>query len=176
MRWRYLAPAGVVALLIALLAIGLTLRPEEIPSPLIGKPAPAFALPNLLSPEAQVSDRDLGGEVVLVNVWASWCVTCREEHELLKQASASGLKIIGLDYKDERDEALRWLETLGNPYTLVAFDAEGKAGIDWGVYKVPESFIVDKRGIVRHKHLGAITPRDWQQRLLPLIRQLQAES
>ncbi len=176
MRWRYLVPAGVVALLVLLLAIGLTLRPEEIPSPLIGKPAPGFTLPNLLQPGASVSEQSLRGEVMLVNVWASWCVACREEHEVLKEAAAGGIKILGLDYKDESSEALRWLETLGNPYALVAFDAEGKAGIDWGVYKVPESFVVDKRGIVRYKHLGAITPRDWQQRLLPLIQQLQAES
>lgn len=176
MRWRYIVPVGVVASLILLLAIGLTLKPEEIPSPLIGKPAPRFALPNLLAPGQSVTENSLRGEVILVNVWASWCVACRDEHELLKQAAESGIKILGLDYKDEREDALRWLQTLGNPYAVIAFDADGKAGIDWGVYKVPESFVVDKRGVVRYKHLGAITPRDWQNQLLPLIQQLQAES
>ncbi len=176
MQWRYIAPAALVASLILLLAIGLTLKPEEIPSPLIGRPAPSFALPDLLRPEQSVTGNSLRGDVFLVNVWASWCVACRDEHELLKLAAESGIKILGLDYKDERADALRWLQTLGNPYALVAFDAEGKAGIDWGVYKVPESFVVDKRGVVRYKHLGAITPRDWQERLLPLIQQLRTES
>ncbi len=176
MQWRYALPAGLVALLILLLAVGLTLKPDAIPSPLIGKPAPRFALPNLQFPDQLVTDEGLRGEVYLLNVWASWCVTCREEHDVLKQATATGVKIFGLDYKDERQEALRWLETLGNPYTVVGFDQEGKVGIDWGVYKVPESFVVDKRGVVRYKHLGAITLQDWQDRILPLILQLRAES
>ncbi|MGH8035070.1 MAG: DsbE family thiol:disulfide interchange protein, partial [Lysobacterales bacterium] len=141
-----------------------------------GKPAPRFTLPNLLLPDQRVTETSLRGEVMLVNVWASWCVTCRDEHELLKQAAESGIKILGLNYKDERADALRWLQTLGNPYATIAFDFDGKTGIDWGVYKVPESFVVDKRGVVRYKHLGAITAKDWQGRLLPLIEQLRTES
>lgn len=173
---RDFLPIVVAVGLMTLLGLGLTLRPDAIPSPLIGKPAPLFSLPSLTQPGQLITEGSLKGQVTLVNVWASWCVTCREEHELLKQVAAGGVRIVGLNYKDERAEALRWLETLGNPYQAVAFDSEGRAGIDWGVYKVPESFIVDRQGRVRYKHLGAITADAWRKTLAPLIQQLETES
>lgn len=176
--WRagHFLPIAIALGLMVVLGMGLSLRPDEIPSPLIGKNAPAFSLPELTQPDRLVTESVWQGQVTLVNVWASWCVTCREEHEVLKQAAATGARILGLNYKDERAEALRWLEKLGNPYFAVAFDSEGRAGIDWGVYKVPESFIVDKQGRIRHKHLGAITVQDWRDTLAPLIARLESES
>lgn len=175
-RWRYLLPAGVALGLFVLLGVGLTLKPADLPSPLVGKPAPTFSLPDLLAPDRLVTEAVWNGQVTLVNVWASWCVSCREEHEVLKQAAAGGARILGLNYKDERADALRWLETLGNPYLAVPFDADGRVGIDWGVYKVPESFVLDRQGRVRYKQLGAVTQRDWQEKIAPLMRALESES
>lgn len=177
MRWRYLLPVAVVALLVGLLAIGLTLDPREVPSPLIGKPAPEFSLPSLADPERSVTTRDWRGAVSLVNVWASWCLACRDEHPLLlKLAEAGTVPIYGLNYKDEWDDARTWLARFGNPYRDSAFDAQGRAGLDWGVYGVPETFVLDKQGRIRHKHIGAISPKDLEQTLLPLIRELQQET
>ncbi|HXG29753.1 MAG TPA: DsbE family thiol:disulfide interchange protein [Nevskiales bacterium] len=176
MRWRYLLPLLIVALLFALLAVGLTLDPRRVPSPLIGKPAPAFTLPRLSDPQQTVSAIDWHGEVCLVNVWASWCASCRDEHPLLLElARQAEVPIYGLNYKDQWDEALAWLARFGNPYRDSVFDAEGRAGLDWGVYGVPETFVLDKQGRIRHKHIGAITHQDLEQTLLPLVRQLQQE-
>jgi cytochrome c biogenesis protein CcmG/thiol:disulfide interchange protein DsbE len=176
MRWRYLLPLAVVLLLVGLLAIGLTLDPREVPSPLIGKPAPAFTLPSLSDPQKTVSVSDWRGQVCIVNVWASWCASCRDEHPLLLQLSQRDLvPIYGLNYKDQWDEALGWLSRFGNPYRESAFDAEGRAGLDWGVYGVPETFVLDKQGHIRHKHIGAISADDLERELLPLIRDLQQE-
>jgi cytochrome c biogenesis protein CcmG/thiol:disulfide interchange protein DsbE len=176
MRWRYLLPLLIVALLFALLAVGLTLDPRNVPSPLIGKPAPAFTLPRLSDPQQTVSAADWRGEACLVNVWASWCASCRDEHPLLLELARQGeVPIYGLNYKDQWDEALAWLARFGNPYRDSAFDAQGRAGLDWGVYGVPETFVLDKQGRIRHKHIGAITRQDLEQTLLPLVRQLQQE-
>ncbi len=177
MRWGALVPLVFVALLIGLLAIGLSLDPREVPSPLIGKPAPDFVLPSLSAPETQISVSDLRGKVTLVNVWASWCVACREEHPLLMDlAGRNLLPIYGLNYKDERAEALAWLSRFGNPYTDSIYDAEGTAGLDWGVYGVPETFILDRHGRIRYKHIGAISASDLEHKLLPVIMELLGET
>lgn len=175
MRWRYLLPILLAAGLFAMFAVGLRLHPGDLPSPLIGKPAPAFTLPALLQPQQSVSQADWAGRVTLVNVWASWCITCKDEHAFLRKLAARGVYIIGIDYKDERAAALRWLETLGNPYAKVAFDGSGRVAIDWGVYKVPESYVLDKHGIIRYKQLGEITPAIWQQRIAPLMHKLEQQ-
>ena len=172
---RFMIPAGFIAL-IALLAMGLTLDPREVPSPLIDKPAPAFSLPRLHAPDQQIAQSDLRGQVWMLNVWASWCAACRQEHPLLVELAAKDLvPIIGLNYKDLRDDATRWLQTFGDPYTASAFDADGRVGIDWGVYGVPETFVVDKRGAIRFKQIGPVTQQVLDEKLLPLLRQLQSE-
>jgi len=173
---RFIIPLIVFIVLVVFLGIGLKLDPREVPSPFIGKPAPAFTLPQLAEPGKTFGDANLKGQVSLVNVWASWCVSCRQEHPLLIElAKENILPIYGLNYKDEREAGLGWLKRLGNPYTLSAFDADGRVGIEWGVYGVPETFVIDKRGVIRHKHTGPITPKAWQETLLPLIIQLQKE-
>ena len=173
---RYLLPLGVFLVLVGFLAVGLRLNPREVPSPLINKSAPPFELPSLKKPDESIGLADLKKEVSLFNVWASWCVSCRHEHPLLVELSRQQLlPIYGLNYKDQREDALRWLRTLGDPYTASAFDHDGRVGIDWGVYGVPETFVVDHNGVIRHKHTGPITKRAWQETILPLIRELQAE-
>jgi cytochrome c biogenesis protein CcmG/thiol:disulfide interchange protein DsbE len=171
---RYLIPLAVFAVMVIFLAIGLKLDPREVPSPFIGKPAPAFTLPQVADAGKTLSPADFKGQVALVNVWASWCVSCRQEHPVLLELARKNLvPIYGLNYKDEREGALAWLKQFGNPYTASAFDADGRVGIDWGVYGVPETFVIDRDGIVRHKQTGPITPEILENTLLPLIRQLQ---
>ncbi len=152
-------PLIIFAALASLLAIGLTLNPREVPSPLIGKPAPEFELPLLLQ-QGSFSNKDLIGQVTLVNVWASWCISCRQEHDTLKYLARNGARVIGLNYKDEPDDAKKWLARLGNPYQVVAADYNGSVGIDWGVYATPETFLIDKDGIIRHKVIGPLTDRE----------------
>jgi cytochrome c biogenesis protein CcmG/thiol:disulfide interchange protein DsbE len=172
---RFLLPLAVFAVLSAFLYAGLGLKPREVPSPLIGKPAPAFVLPRLDAPEQRVSVQDLQGKVWLLNVWASWCVACRVEHPLLVELAASGaVPIYGLNYKDKRDDALAWLGRHGNPYVASLADADGRVGIDFGVYGVPETFVIDKQGIIRHKHIGPVTPDDLRDTILPLVKKLNA--
>lgn len=130
--------------------------PREVPTPLIGKPAPAFDLPLLLQ-QGNITELDLKGEVTLVNVWASWCFACRQEHEVVKFLARQGIRVIGLNYKDENQDAISWLNKLGNPYQKIAVDLEGRSAIDWGVYGAPETFLVDERGIIRHKVIGPLT-------------------
>ena len=173
---RFLIPLAVFAVMVIFLAIGLTLDPREVPSPLIGKPAPAFHLPQVADEAQTLSPADFKGQVVLVNVWASWCVSCRQEHPVLLQLARQNLvPIYGLNYKDERAAAQGWLQQHGNPYAASAFDADGRTGIDWGVYGVPETFVIDKAGLIRHKHTGPVTPESLEQELLPLVRKLQGE-
>ncbi len=173
---KYGVPIGVFLILVAFLFIGLGLNPREVPSPLIGKPAPDFQLPSVTAPQEQVGLEDLSREVSLFNVWASWCVSCRQEHPLLVELSRQGVvPIYGLNYKDERGDAVRWLRSLGDPYRASAYDVDGRVGLDWGVYGVPETFVVDREGIIRHKHTGPVTPQVWEQELLPLIRRLRTE-
>ena len=174
--FKYLLPLVLFIVMAIFLAVGLKLNPKEIPSPLIGKPAPAFTLPTLENPSQPLSEHDLKGRVWLLNVWASWCVSCREEHPILVELSKRKLvTIIGLNYKDEAQAAGQWLQRFGNPYDSSVMDADGRVGIDYGVYGVPETFVVDKRGVIRHKHTGPVTPIDIEQTLLPLLQQLNAE-
>lgn len=171
---RYLLPLLVFVVLAVFLAIGLKRDPREVPSPLIGKPAPAFDLPQLASPEQRLSSKDLRGQVWLLNVWASWCLACREEQPLLVEAAQTNkLKLYGLNYKDKRDDALVWLKNFGNPYVQSVSDAEGLVGIDYGVYGVPETFVIDKQGVIRYKHIGPVTPEALRDTLLPLLAQLE---
>ncbi len=170
---KFLIPIGIFAVLGYLLYYGLRLDPRKIPSPLVNKPLPAFSLPSLDNPDKILTNADLRGRVVMVNVWASWCVACKEEHPvLLEVAARKHVAIVGLNYKDTRVDALNVLRGHGNPYDSVLVDASGRTGIDWGVYGVPESFIVDKQGIIRYKQIGPITPEVWDKTLWPLIRSL----
>ncbi len=174
--WRYLAPLGLFIVLVVFLSIGLKLDPREVPSPLIDKPAPAFTLPELHQPQQMVSPADFKGKVWLLNVWASWCVSCRAEHPVLNQmARTSQVPILGLNYKDGRDVAQQWLRQRGDPYTVSAFDEDGRAGIDWGVYGVPETFVIDKRGSIRYKHTGPIDQKVVNDKIMPLVRELEKE-
>jgi cytochrome c biogenesis protein CcmG/thiol:disulfide interchange protein DsbE len=169
---RYLTPLVLFLALAALLYKGLALNPREVPSPLIGKPAPEFTLPELKDTSRQLSQSDFLGKVSLLNVWATWCVSCRAEHPLLMQLARQGVTIYGLDYKDSREDAKRWLQRFGDPYVANAFDADGRVGIDWGVYGTPETFVIDQDGIIRHKHIGPLTEEAIQREILPLIQKL----
>jgi cytochrome c biogenesis protein CcmG/thiol:disulfide interchange protein DsbE len=167
---------GVFVALVALLAIGLRLNPREVPSPLIGKPAPAFELPLLYSPDKRFSEKDMLGKVWIMNVWASWCPPCLAEHPVVAQLSRAGLvPIVGLNYKDVRDDALPWLARNGNPYQLIAFDGDGRIGIDYGVYGVPETYVIDRKGVIRYKHIGPLTADVVRDKLEPLVKQLAAQ-
>jgi len=162
-----------MVLLGVLLWNGLSLDPRKIPSPLIGKSLPPFALATVADPARKVSRDELRGRVYLLNVWASWCVACRQEHPFLNElARNKTVSIIGLNYKDKREDALGWLGSLGNPYELSLADNDGRLGIDLGVYGVPETFIIDKQGVIRYKQIGPITPEAWDKKLLPLIKQI----
>ncbi len=168
---RRFMPLIVFAALVALLAIGLTLNPRLVPSPLIGKPAPTFDLPLLLQ-EGSFSNQDLIGHVTLVNVWASWCFACRQEHEVVKHLSRNGVRIIGLNYKDEPDDAKNWLDKLGNPYQNIAVDYDGRIAIDWGVYGAPETFLIDQQGIIRHKVIGPLSDKEKYDALMAVMNTL----
>ena len=172
---RYLVPLAIFIVLVAFLYRGLSLDPKRVPSPLVGKPMPEFSLPRLKDPTATLSNNDLMGKVSILNIWATWCVSCRAEHEVLLLLAKTGkVDIYGLNYKDERDKAQQWLAQLGDPYIANAFDADGRVGIDWGVYGAPETFIMDRRGIIRHKHIGPLTVDSLNNEILPLIAELQA--
>ena len=170
---RYLLPLIVFAVLVGFLAVGLKLDPREVPSPLIGKPAPAFSLADLREPGRKVATSDMKGKVWLLNVWASWCVACRIEHPLLVELAGSGaVPIYGLNYKDKREDALAWLSKHGDPYRVSLSDTQGLVGIDFGVYGVPETFVIDKTGTIRLKHIGPITPEVLRDTILPLVKKL----
>ncbi|CAG0956742.1 Thiol:disulfide interchange protein DsbE [Rhodocyclaceae bacterium] len=170
---KFLIPLALFAVLVGFLAVGLNRDPREVPSPLVGKPAPAFNLPQLAAPEKSFSPEQMKGQVWVFNVWASWCVSCRQEHPLLVEFARAGVApLIGLDYKDQREDGLRWLKQFGNPYDLSAFDADGRVGIDYGVYGVPETYIIDKQGVIRHKHIGPVTVEALEKTIIPLINEL----
>ncbi len=170
---KYIVPLVIFVALGLLLAYGLNLDPRRIPSPLIGKPLPPFSLTTVADPARKVSRDDLHGRVYLLSVWASWCVACRQEHPLLNELTRrKAVTIIGLNYKDKREDALRWLGALGNPYELSLGDQDGRLGIDLGVYGVPETFVIDKQGVIRYKHIGPMSPEVWEQKLAPLIKEL----
>lgn len=166
-------PLGIFLVLAVFLAVGLGLNPREVPSPLIDKAAPAFRLPQLQDPGKTLGTEDLKGKVWILNVWASWCVACLEEHPILLDFSKQNvLPIYGLNYKDKRQDALKWLDKHGNPYTLSIEDNDGNVGIDYGVYGVPETYVIDRNGIIRYKRIGPVTVQILQEKILPLVRQL----
>jgi cytochrome c biogenesis protein CcmG/thiol:disulfide interchange protein DsbE len=174
-RWQFLAPLALFAVLLGFLAVGLNLNPREVPSPLIGKPAPAFALARLDDPAQRITREDLKGQVWILNVWASWCVACRQEHPLLVDfAKRSPVPLYGLNYKDKRDDGLGWLQRFGNPYKASLYDIDGRVGIDFGVYGVPETFVIDKQGVIRFKQIGPVTPEVLRDQIEPLLKQLNA--
>ncbi|MCX7107700.1 MAG: DsbE family thiol:disulfide interchange protein [Methylococcales bacterium] len=174
---KYIIPLVLFIIMAVFLALGLNLKPSEIPSPFINKPAPEFSALNLNAPKEKLTPTDLKGQVWLFNVWASWCVSCRAEHPILNQlAQQNTVVIIGLNYKDKPVDAKNWLNTLGNPYNISIMDQDGRIGIDYGVYGVPETFVIDKKGLIRYKHTGPVSAEDVQQIFLPLIAKLQAES
>ncbi len=167
---RGLIPGFLFAILVVFFWAGLSLDPGEVPSPLIGKPAPRFQLESLADPDVAIDNDTLAGTPALFNVWATWCVGCRHEHDMLLAIRDEGVvPIYGLNYKDERPKALAWLRQLGDPYVATAFDPTGSVSIDWGVYGAPETFLVDADGIVRYKHIGPLTEDVWENELKPLI-------
>jgi len=172
-RWHLLAPLVLFVLLAAFLWRGLRLDPHEVPSPLVDKPAPAFSLTRLDDASRTIRRDDMLGKVWMLNVWASWCEACRDEHPYLVEfAKLKALPIYGLDYKDQREPAQAWLAERGNPYDASLFDANGRVGIDFGVYGVPETFIIDKQGVIRFKKIGVLTPEVLRDDVLPLLRKL----
>jgi cytochrome c biogenesis protein CcmG/thiol:disulfide interchange protein DsbE len=192
---KFFIPLGIFLVLVAFLAIGLKRNPQEIPSPLLGKPAPLFSLSTLDAGGAKFGPQDMKGKVWMLNVWATWCVACRDEHPLLVALSkANQLPIVGLNYKEVQaqdapagrqltpEEKLRiarersavWLQRLGDPYAVSVFDLDGRVGIDYGVYGVPETYIIDKEGVIRFKTVGAVTLETLQSQILPLLQKLNA--
>ena len=168
-------PLVLFGLLVLLLAVGLTLNPREVPSVLIGKPAPEFSLPRLLA-EGEVSQDDLKCGVTLLNVWASWCFACQQEHDAITWLSNNGIRVIGLNYKDKVADAKNWLQRFGNPYERIASDLDGRVGIEWGVYGAPETFVIDEQGVVRDKKIGPVDKEYIDTRLMPLIAEIRKTS
>ena len=174
---RFVIPLAVFGILLVFLFVGLGLNPREVPSPLVNKPAPAFQLNQLHKPDAPFAHKDMAGKVWLLNVWASWCVACREEHPVLVElAKKNVLPIVGLNYKDKPEEGRAWLKQFGDPYTLSVMDRDGRVGIDFGVYGVPETFLIDKQGVIRFKQIGPVTPAVLEKKILPLVRELEKQS
>ena len=170
---RYLIPLALFLALAVFLAIGLTRDPKEIQSVLINKPAPAFRVPQLHASDKTISNEDMRGKVWLLNVWASWCIACRDEHPwLIRYAQSGVVPIYGLNYKDRREDAIAWLGELGDPYVASAVDLDGRVGIDYGVYGAPETYVIDQAGMIRYKHVGPISPGVWSQKILPLVQEL----
>ena len=170
---RFLLPLAILILLVGFLAVGLKLDPREVPSPLVGRQAPAFELPVFQQPGKNFTPGDMRGKVWLLNVWASWCVSCRDEHPVLVALSKRGvMPILGLNYKDKGDEASAWLKQFGDPYDLSVVDADGRIGIDYGVYGVPETYLIDADGVIRYKQIGPVTPAILEQKILPLAMAL----
>lgn len=175
--WKYALPLVVLVVLIGFFVRGLSIDPREVPSPLINKPAPQFTMATLKDPAKTLSDKDLKGKVWLLNVWATWCVACREEHETLVQfARTNQVPIYGLDYKDDRNDALNWLKKEGDPYVMSIFDKRGTVAINWGVYGAPETFLVDKTGTIRYKYIGPLTPAAIAKEIMPRVLKLRGES
>ena len=173
MRAKFLIPLLLFVVLVGFLAVGLNRDPHEVPSPLINKPAPAFEIAQLEQSNKTFSPASMKGQVWILNVWASWCVACREEHPVLVELAKSQVApVVGLDYKDKREDALAMLARQGNPYVLSAYDANGRVGIDYGVYGVPETYVIDRAGVIRFKHIGPITSQILNQKIYPLVSEL----
>jgi cytochrome c biogenesis protein CcmG, thiol:disulfide interchange protein DsbE len=171
---RFLFPLGLFAVLLGFLAVGLNRDPHEVPSPLVGKPAPDFLVPQLTDSTRTFAPKEMLGKVWLLNVWASWCVSCRQEHPVLVEYSKTqNILVVGLDYKDQREDGMRWLRQFGDPYLLSAFDADGRVGINYGVYGVPETYLIDKAGTIRYKQIGPITPDVMDKKILPMMKELE---
>lgn len=175
---RFLIPLALFVVLTVFLALGLTRDPREVPSPLVGKPAPDFSLPRLHVKAGEAAQpfgpKEMQGQVWLFNVWASWCVSCRQEHPVLMDfAKTAAAPLIGLDYKDAPADARRWLADFGDPYRLSVVDADGRVGIDYGVYGVPETYVIDKAGTIRFKQIGPVTAEVMHSKIMPLIAELQ---
>lgn len=170
-RMKLFIPLVIFAVLAGFLGWGLTLDPSHLPSALVDKPVPAFSLPVVGESEPTVTEESLKGTPYLLNVWATWCPSCRVEHPYLNKLAQQGVRIVGLDYKDEDQAALEWLEHFGNPYERVLADREGTLGLDLGVYGAPETFLVDKDGIIRYRHVGVVDERVWRSKLAPLFNQ-----
>ena len=172
---KYILPLAIFLGLAVFFAIGLTRDPREVPSPFIGKAAPSFKLEQLHQPSQAFTPEEMKGKVWMLNVWASWCASCRVEHPLLVEMARSKMvTIVGLNYKDKREDATAWLQKFGNPYDLSAWDIDGRVGIHYGVYGAPETFVIDKQGVTRHKQIGPITPEALEKTILPLIKKLNA--
>jgi len=171
-RLLMLLPLAIFLAVAVFLYRGLFLDPSELPSALIDKPLPEFSQPSLEDPERMLSSADFKGEAALVNVWATWCPTCRAEHEMLNQLASQGVVVYGINYKDDSEAARRWLDELGNPYRLNVEDPQGTLGINLGVYGAPETFLIDKDGVIRHKYVGAIDQRVWREQLAVLYQEL----
>jgi cytochrome c biogenesis protein CcmG, thiol:disulfide interchange protein DsbE len=170
---KFLIPLGLFIVLVAFLAVGLNLNPREVPSPLIGKPAPAFALTRLDASDQTLKRDDLLGKVWVLNVWASWCAPCRDEHPVLVDfARSKRVPVYGLNYKDTRPAGLAFLAQMGNPYEATLFDGDGRVGIDYGVYGVPETYVVDQKGIIRLKYIGPLTPEVVRSKIEPVLKEL----
>jgi len=168
-----LIPLVLFLALVVFLLIGLRRDPHEVPSPLVNKPAPAFQLPRLHDPAKTFSAQEMRGKVWLLNFWGTWCIACREEHPfLVEYARTREVPIYGVDYKDDRAAAMQWLDELGNPYAATAFDVDGRVSIDYGVYGAPETYLIDRDGVIRFKQIGPITPDVWRDKILPMARQL----
>ena len=169
---KFLLPLVAFLVLIAMFVVGLTMDPSRIPSPLLENPAPQFALPSLHDASVEVGSATYANQLALVNIWATWCPGCRQEHGFLVELANEGaIPIFGLNWRDNRPDALQWLQALGDPYIASAFDVDGRVGIDWGAYGAPETFLVDKNGIVIHKHIAPLTREIWERDFLPLIRE-----
>jgi cytochrome c biogenesis protein CcmG/thiol:disulfide interchange protein DsbE len=169
--WRYTIPIAIFAVLFGFLFVGLNRDPGYVPSPLIGKSAPPFSLTTVEDEQKKVSPEDFRGKPFVLNVWGTWCVECRREHDALLEISRQGLvPIVGLNWKDEREQAQQWLRQLGNPYAVTAFDPEGRAGIDWGVYGAPETFLIDANGVIVYKHIAPLTLEVWNREFVPRIQ------
>ncbi len=167
---RYILPVIGVLVLIPFLMIGLTKDPSRLPSPFIGKAAPGFDLPSLTDPQQRVGSASYAGQMTLINIWATWCVGCRQEHEFLNQlAQQDIIPIYGINWRDNRRDALQWLQQLGDPYVASGYDGDGRIGIEWGAYGAPETFLISADGIVLYKHLGPLNPAIWEKLSMPLI-------
>ncbi len=170
---RFALPLAIFVLMVGLLGYGLRLDPKKVPSPLIDKDAPAFELVMLDDPSRQLKNADLLGQVWVLNVWASWCVSCRAEHEVITDLARRNLvTVVGLNYKDQSDDARRWLQQFGNPYATSLVDLDGRVGLDWGVYGVPETFVIDAAGKIRYKHIGPVTHESLETKIMPVLREL----
>jgi cytochrome c biogenesis protein CcmG/thiol:disulfide interchange protein DsbE len=174
--WRYLLPAAVFVALVGFFFVGLHRDKSELPSPLIGKPAPHFELTLVEDPDKTIGTSSLQGKPFVLNVWGSWCIACRQEHPVLLQIAQRGeVPLIGLDWNDDRAKAQRWLRQLGNPYAATAFDGEGRTAIDWGVYGAPETFLVDANGIIVYKYIGPLTIESWEEEFVSRLQSMGAQ-